>query len=114
MNQKKTLIQINSDQMGVGSPELGKTLIDNYLKLIIQEEILPSVIVFYNSGVKLTCEDSTVLETLRRIEECGVKLVSCKTCLNHFNLGNKMQVGMAGTMIDIIALQNEAGKVITL
>jgi selenium metabolism protein YedF len=114
MNKQKNLLQINSDKMGEGSPGLGQTLMGNYLKLILQEEILPSFIVFYNSGVKLTVEGSPLIETLRKIENKGVKLLSCKTCLNHFELLDKMRVGMAGTMIDIIALQKEATKVITL
>jgi selenium metabolism protein YedF len=114
MSNQKNLLQINSDKMGEGSPELGMALMANYLKLILQEEMLPSFIVFYNSGVKLTTENSPVLEILKAIESKGVKLLSCKTCLNHFKLLDKMSVGMAGTMIDIIALQNTAKKVITL
>jgi len=114
MSKQKNLLQINSNKMGEGSPELGEQLISNYLKLILQEDLLPSFIVFYNGGVKLTVEGSPLIETLKEIESRGVKLLSCKTCLNHFNLLDKMKVGMAGTMIDIIALQNEATKVITL
>ncbi|MDA3818258.1 MAG: sulfurtransferase-like selenium metabolism protein YedF [Prolixibacteraceae bacterium] len=114
MSKHKNLLQINSDKMGEGSPELGETLMSNYLKLILQEELLPSFIVFYNNGVKLTTEGSPVIEILKEIENKGVKLLSCKTCLNHFMLLDKMIVGMAGTMIDIIILQKEATKVITL
>lgn len=93
MSKQKNLLQINSDKMGEGSPELWQALMANYLKLILQEEILPSFIVFYNGGVKLTTEDSPVLETLKEIENKGVKLLSCKTCLNHFKLLDKIKVG---------------------
>ena len=109
-----TLIQINSAGMGHGDQQLGLVLIENYLKLILQEDQLPKVITFYNDGVKLIAEGSPVINQLREIEAKGVKLLACKTCLNHFKLIDKVEVGMAGSMIDIITLQNEAGKVITL
>lgn len=111
---KNTLLQINNDGMGQGDPELGLILIQNYLRLLIQEETLPAVIAFYNAGVKLVAEGSPVVDELRAMEEKGVKLIACKTCLNHFGIIDKVQVGIKGTMIDIINLQKEAAKVLTL
>ena len=111
---KNTLLQINNYGMGNGDAELGLSLIQNYFKLLLQEDALPTVIAFYNGGVKLVAEGSPVIETLQKIESKGVKLIACKTCLNHFGLMDKVKVGMGGTMIDIITLQKEAAKVITL
>lgn len=109
-----TLIQVSSNGMGHGDETLGLSLIENYFKLILQEEALPKFITFYNSGVKLIASGSPVIEILKTIESKGVKLLACKTCLNHFNLLEEIKVGMAGTMIDIITLQKEANKVINL
>lgn len=112
--ENNTLLQINAFGMGQGDEALGLILIENYLKLIIQENSLPKIITFYNAGVKLVASGSPVIEQLKVIEQKGVQLLACKTCLNHFGLLNKQAVGMAGTMIDIILLQKEASKVITL
>jgi selenium metabolism protein YedF len=112
--QRKTLLQINRFGMGEGDENLGMVLIQNYFKLLLQEDQLPAFIVFYNGGVRLVADDSPVLEILKAIEERGVRLLSCKTCLNHYGLIDKMKVGMAGSMLDIMALQNTATKVITL
>ncbi len=111
---ENTLLQITHNGMGHGDEALGNTLITNYLKLILQENTLPRFICFYNSGVKLVCEGSPVLDSLQAIEQKGVKLIACKTCLKHFDLEKSLQVGIAGTMIDIIGLQEIAEKVITL
>lgn len=108
------LLQLTSNGMGSGDEVLGMQLIENYFKLILQEESLPKVIVFYNGGVKLLTEGSTVIDSLKAIEAKGVQLLACKTCLNHFELQDKQLVGKAGTMLDIIALQNEADKVVNL
>ena len=113
-DNKNTLLQINKFGMGEGDEVLGLSLIGNYFKLVLQEDALPKVIAFYNGGVKLVCQGSPVIESLKEIESKGVKLIACKTCLNHFGLLDKIEVGTGGTMIDIIMLQKEAKKVITL
>jgi selenium metabolism protein YedF len=100
--------------MGSGDEALGLLLATNYLKIIDEEKDLPRFIVFYNGGVKLMCTGSPVIETLKAIEQKGVKLMACKTCLNHFELIDKIEVGTATTMIDIIDLQRAANKVISL
>ena len=111
---QNTLIQINQNEMGSGDETLSLILIKNYLKLINEERYVPQVIAFYNAGIKLVCEGSTVLEELKALEARGVKLMVCKTCLNHFNLSDKQVIGIAGTMMDIIEIQKVASKVITV
>ncbi len=111
---KSTLLQITHAGMGMGNDTLGLQLISNYLKLIYEERQLPSFITFYNEGVKLLCGDSPIINILKNIEIKGVKLIACKTCLNHFNLTSKIEVGITGTMADIVNLQVSTTKVINL
>ncbi len=111
---KNTLIQINQYGMGSGDNELGLILVKNYLTLISEETELPAVITFYNEGVKLVCSGSPVIEILKTLEEKGVKLVVCKTCLNHFNMIDKVETGIISTMMDIIEFQKVADKVVNL
>ena len=111
---KNTLLQITQNGMGTGDEALALQLVTNYLKLINEENELPKFMAFYNGGVKLICNGSPALEIIKTIEKKGVKLIACKTCLNHFNLMDKREVGMAGTMIDIMELQRIADKVINL
>lgn len=112
-NLKNTLIQITRQGMG-SDDELGQTLIANYLRLLGEEEELPRFIAFYHGGVKLICNGSSVLTELRKLEERGVKLMACKTCLNYFDLAEQVEIGVQATMIDILELQKVADKVITV
>ncbi len=111
---KNILIQITQNGMGSGSEELGQILVTNYLTLISEENNLPRFITLYNEGVKLICQGSPSIDVLKSIEAKGVKLIACKTCLNHFGILDKVEVGMEGTMMDIINLQKMADKVINL
>lgn len=114
MTKSNTLIQVEKNGMGTGNEELGLILISNYLKLSLNNGQLPKIMTFYNSGVKLTCEGSPIIEILKEIEAAGVKIIICKTCLNFYKLENKVKVGIQGTMQDIITLQADASKVINL
>ncbi|WP_319481634.1 DsrE family protein [uncultured Draconibacterium sp.] len=111
---KNTLIQITHNGMGSGNEELGQLLVINYLTLLCEEEEVPKVITFYNEGVKLICSGSESLEPLKQLDEKGVKLVACKTCLHHFQLLEKVEVGIAGTMVDILHFHKVAEKVVNL
>ena len=111
---RNTIVQVTSYGMGKGDQELQHKLISKYLTLIQLNNDLPNAIVFYTDGVKLVVEGSPVLDELRTLENKGVRLIICSTCLEHYNLLDKVQVGIVGGMTDIIEAQVNAEKVITL
>ena len=55
-----------------------------------------------------------MLERLGALEERGVHLIVCSTCLNYFELTEKVKVGIIGGMGDILEAQVKAEKVISL
>ena len=71
-------------------------------------------LVFVNNGVKLTIDGSEVLDNLKEYEEEGLKILVCGTCLNHFKLLEKKQVGETTNMLDIITAMQLADKVISI
>ena len=111
---KSTIILITRNGMGTAPEDLGMTLLKNYLGLLKDEKKLPEALLFYGEGVKLVCDQSQVIDTLTELENKGVKLIACKTCLNYFDLLNSIKVGHVGTMADILSYQVEAKKVITI
>jgi selenium metabolism protein YedF len=114
MFAKDTVILVTNKGMGKGPEELRLTLIGKYLQLLDQNGELPAAICFYTEGVKLATDGSPVLEQLRALEKKGVRLVVCSTCLNYFGLADKLALGIAGGMNNILEAQLKAEKVITL
>jgi sulfur relay (sulfurtransferase) complex TusBCD TusD component (DsrE family) len=100
--------------LGSGPEPLQHTLVDKFLSLTLETSVLPSKILFYTDGVKLTCDGSPVLEILGKYADQGVELVICKTCLNYFQLVDRVKVGIVGGMGDIIEALQKADKVISL
>jgi intracellular sulfur oxidation DsrE/DsrF family protein len=111
---KDTVILVTSNGMGKADLPLGQKLVGKYLELLAQHTDLPAVICFYTEGVKLVIDDSPVLVQLRALEAKGVRLIVCSTCLDYFNLANRVKIGIVGGMGDIIEAQMKGEKVITI
>lgn len=114
MLDSDTVILLTRNGMGEADQVLQYKLIDTYLKLLDEHNILPGAICFYTEAVHLVVEGSPVLETLQSLEKKGVRLILCSTCLNYFELIDQVRVGIVGGMGDILEAQRLAGKVITL
>jgi len=109
-----TIILITREGMGSADKPLQHKLLNTYLKLLLENDSLPAAICFYAEGVKLVVEGSPILESLSEIEKKGVHLIVCLTCLKHYELTEKVRVGIVGGMGDILEAQAKAGKVVTL
>lgn len=113
-NSSDTVIAISKDFMGNGSEELGKILIKGFVYTSSEYEKLPKTLVFFNSGVKLTCEGSPCIDNLQKLQEKGVEIISCGTCLDYFELKEKLLVGEISNMYTIYETLFNAGKVINI
>ena len=89
-HKKNVVIAINSNKMGVGHDELGGVLMKGFIFALTQQDELPSAILFYNGGATLTTEGSASLEDLKNLEAQGVEIMTCGTCLNYYNLSDKL------------------------
>jgi intracellular sulfur oxidation DsrE/DsrF family protein len=108
------VVLVSRAGMGHAEPELQIRLMTSYLSFLLGLEPLPRAICFYADGVKLAVEGSPVLDALRELEEKGVHIILCSTCLSYFDLRDQVRVGIVGGMHDIIEAQWRADKVITL
>jgi len=100
MQSKVILIQ--SEGLGRGDDQLGTMLMANFLRLLGESKEKPETLVFWNTGVRLVCEDSYILGHLKRLEDQGVEILACTTCLEYFDLVDKLKVGKPTTMVKSI------------
>ena len=112
--QKKIMVMVATDHIGHGDDELGYKLMVAFLKTLKEMGKELWRLVFLNNGVKLTVVGSGVLPSLKELEEQGIPILVCGTCLNHFNLLEKMQAGETTNMLDIVTSMQLADKVISI
>ena len=110
--QKKTVVVISADHMGEGDDELGRILLKGFLFALTQQEKLPSTLLFYNGGARVTCEGSPSLEDLKNLAALGVEILTCGTCLSHYGLTDRLQVGGVTNMYVITEKQMQADLVL--
>lgn len=108
MNTVDKTIFLKSDKIGEG--ELGSMLIKGFLNTMLEQNTLPKEIICVNSAVLLTTKDEEddITKILKAIESKGVKIYSCGTCLDFYNIREDLKVGVAGNAIDTVkTLLNE-------
>jgi len=110
----RNVVVINSETMGRGSADLGRTLIAAFLRKLAASSDRPERIIFYNAGVKLLAEGSPVLDALDHLAGLGVDMVACGTCVEFFDLRDKMKIGRIGSMVTIVADLMNAEKIVTI
>lgn len=107
----KTVIVLASDRMGEGDDALGARLLKTFLQKSIALRGLDAILL-YNSGVRLCAAGSPVLGELVQLEENGVDLVPCGTCLEAY--GVEPRIGAVGSMDGIVKAMDDAEKVLRI
>ena len=64
-------------------------------------------------NAKLTVQGSDVLDDLKKLESKGVQILVCGTCLNYFEIKDKLAVGIVSNMYDIVEIMSSAGRLFT-
>lgn len=114
--QKKTtsdcVVYISSSCMGRGQDELGEVLMRNFICTLLESSELPSTLLMVNSGVKLACEGSSVLEPLQHLADAGMSINVCGLCLEFYELKDQLKVGQVSNMLDTVEAMQQAGSII--
>jgi selenium metabolism protein YedF len=108
------VLVIPSDTMGRGDPDLGHILIRGFFHALGEVDPRPDSILFFNTGVKLACQGSPVLEDLCALETEGVEILVCGTCLGHFELTGQLAAGQVSNMYALAETMLRAGHVVSL
>ncbi len=114
LNDKSLIIMITSDKFGSGDDKLGTALMKSYLYALTENSIKPEKMFFINSGVKLACEETEVLESLITLKSSGVEIFSCGTCLDFYGLKEKLLIGDVTNMYSIVESTNSAANTIKI
>ncbi len=108
------VLVVSSDTMGRGDADLGAILVRGFFHTLGEVQPRPNTIIFFNAGVKLVCEGSPLLDDLRALEADGIEILACGTCLNYFELTDRLAVGHVSNMYAIAETMLGAGRTVYL
>jgi len=106
----KVIVAITSDTMGNGDIALGQTLIKGFIYALSESDKMPDTIIFYNKGAFFTSANSESLEDLKKLQEKGVRILTCGACVDFYGLA--LSVGEISNMYEIVEKFMEADKII--
>lgn len=106
------VVVLKSELMGEGDPQLGTLLMRAFINSLKETDQLPSSIILYNSGVKLAIDGSDTAASLAEMENKGVTIICCGTCVDFYELKPVIKIGTISNMFRITQLTSEAGHVV--
>lgn len=113
-HKEDIVVFITSDLLGSGDRELGDLLMKTFFKTIDDISTTPAKMVFMNSGVRLTTENEETIKYITEIEEMGVEIINCGTCLDYYQLRDELKVGYISNFYEISEVLFNANRVISL
>lgn len=111
---ENSCVFISSDKIGEGDIELGKILMKGFVYTLTETKPYPKYIILVNSGVNLSTGNEDTIENLKKLENFGVEIVSCGTCLDFYNLKESLKIGRVSNMYDILEIMKNTDKTISI
>ena len=113
---EEDIILLTADGIGRGDDDLGRVLMGNFLRFQSERERPATSVILMNSAVKLACagtSDFEAHEYLRQLAGRGARVLSCRTCLEHYGLLEGVEIGEVGGMGQFVTMMR-SGRVLTL
>ncbi|WP_296645705.1 sulfurtransferase-like selenium metabolism protein YedF [Romboutsia sp. 13368] len=107
-------IFISSDKIGNGNDELGAVLMKGFIYTLTESKPYPKSILLVNSGVKLSTENYDTVDNLKILEEAGVEILSCGTCLDYYGLKESLKLGSVTNMYTIVDIMKNSLQTISI
>ncbi len=108
------VVVVRSREMGEGNTELGNLLLRGYFNALNGMNNLPTHIIMYNTGVYHALKGTDIYETLVSLEDKGVNVIVCGTCVDFYQLKDRVGVGRISNMYQITGILAETGHVVYL
>ena len=109
---KKIVVFVDSEHLGRGDERLGEILMKSFIITLKELKPLPWRIIFINGGVKLSSEGSEMLPHLKELENLGVEMLSCGTCLDFYGLKEALKAGRISNMFEIVSTLTASSTVL--
>ncbi len=104
-NKEEFIVVFSSDELGIGDEEFSKKLLEGFVYSLSEKDQVPTYVVLYNHGVRLSTINENTVADLKKLESKGTTVLSCGLCLGNYNLKEELKVGQVTNMDKIVDLQ---------
>jgi len=111
--QEGIVLFLGNDTIGRGEEALGKLLLKSFLYTLTESAAKPEKILLMNGGVKAALAGAEALEHLQTLEQQGVEILTCGTCLDFYRVKEQLKAGKISNMYDLSEAMLRAKKVLS-
>ncbi|ASM39353.1 sulfurtransferase-like selenium metabolism protein YedF [Campylobacter sp. RM12327] len=105
-SKRSKLVYFKDDK--IGPMPIGETVLTTFLSSLLSSPVKPKYIICVNNSVLMTTNrDHYGYKPLKDLENAGVKIISCGSCLKSLNLVDKLSIGELGNAYEIAVLLME-------
>jgi len=108
------VVVIGRNTMGAGAEELGKILIKAFIYSLTELSTSPKYVIFLNSGAYLTSSGANTIDDLKVLEQKGTEILTCGTCINYYEIQDKLAIGTVVDMYSITEKMAAAANIINI
>jgi len=108
----QTLYYIRTDSLGT-DPDIGGQLAQAFWNSFHERLEGVATFAFANKGIFLALDDSPVIEGLKRLAERGCPIYVCGSCMDYYEVRDRLAVGEPGSIPLLQQLMCDAAKVVT-
>jgi selenium metabolism protein YedF len=106
------VVLISSATLGHGDDDLGRLLMTAFVKTLKDVVPRPRTLVLMNGGVRHAVEGADLVPAIKDLEQRGVTVLACGTCLDFFHLKEQLAAGRISNMFEILSALAAADRVI--
>ncbi|MGP1485709.1 MAG: sulfurtransferase-like selenium metabolism protein YedF [Campylobacter sp.] len=101
--KSQKVLYLNDEKAGSG--EVGMALMSKFIGAILQIQNKPEYVICVNNAVRMTTNRAHVsYGALKQLENAGVKILSCGSCLEAYKLVSDLSIGEMSNAYEIIEI----------
>ena len=109
--EKEMVYLFDSDYVG-SNRDLGKVLLNGFMNAALSLPHKKCTVILISNAVKLAIKGSYALEVLENLQQQGVSILICGTCLDFFKIRDAVAIGTISNALEIMQSMTDAASVI--
>ena len=110
-SEKKIVYLFDSDYVG-SNRELGKVLLNGFMNAALALPHKNCTVILISNAVKLAVRGSYALDVLNNLQQQGVGILICGTCLDFFKIRDEVAIGTVSNALEIMQRMTAAASTI--
>ena len=109
--EREIVYLFDSDYVG-SNRDLGKVLLNGFMNAALSLPHKKCTVILISNAVKLAVMVSYALEVLEKLQQQGVSILICGTCLDFFKIRDAVAIGTVSNALDIMQCMTRAASTI--